>query len=319
MSRIANRHQLAAAVTVLATALVLLIHVPAAPAAPPPPIAVPDDGLNTLWSAYGDQGGHWTGGDRTASVPLPDGRVAWLFSDSYLGTINQDHSRPASTPMVHNAIVVESGGSLGPTLLGGVLGAPRSLVEDPASALTYWVGDGVVEGATLKVLYNLVEQTGGGPLDVQARGTALATFSLPDLRLTELRTLPLGTSIAWGSELLDEGGYTYIYGSEHNADGPKFAHLARVAKGSLGGAWQFVTSSGSSPRTVTVSPRPPIRYRLQRISPCHRRRADSAPQHDRTGRSTWPGTRRVRSRGSSSISETPPMTRTARSCAGSCR
>jgi hypothetical protein len=80
----------------------------------------PAGDLDALWNAYGDQGGHWTGGDRTASVPLPDGRTAWLFSDTFLGSVNSDHSRPADSPMVHNTLVVQNAnGSLGTTLHGG--------------------------------------------------------------------------------------------------------------------------------------------------------------------------------------------------------
>ena len=37
---------------------------------------------------------------RDNPVPLPDGRVAWLYSDTFLGTVNPDHSRPAHTPLV---------------------------------------------------------------------------------------------------------------------------------------------------------------------------------------------------------------------------
>src|SRR5215470_17301090 len=76
-----------------------------------------DAALDSMWNAYGDQGGHWTGGDTTDSIALPDGRIAWLFSDTFLGTVNPDHSRPQNTPMVHNSIVVQQGSTL-TTLVG---------------------------------------------------------------------------------------------------------------------------------------------------------------------------------------------------------
>ncbi|MFJ8957855.1 cutinase family protein [Lentzea sp. NPDC102401] len=213
--------------------------------APSDPVAVsvagpgkPSGDLNELWNTYGDQGGHWTGGDRTASVRLPDGRTAWLFSDTFLGTVNPDHSRPANTPMPRNTLVVQNAnGSLGTTLHGGTTQAPRSLVEVDGSSTVYWVGDGIVEGGALKVLYNRYETTGGGGLDVQTAGTSLATFSLPDLRLTELRALPLSANVAWGSEIVTDGGFTYVYGSEDVTDGPKAAKVARTT--SVGGTWEF--------------------------------------------------------------------------------
>ncbi|MDX8031409.1 DUF5005 domain-containing protein [Lentzea sp. BCCO 10_0856] len=206
----------------------------------------PHGDLNQLWNAYGDQGGHWTGGDRTASVPLPDGRTAWLFSDTFLGTVNPDHSRPANSPMPRNTLVVQNAnGSLGTTLHGGTPEAPRALVEQSGSSLIHWVGDGVVEGGSLRVLYNLYESTGPGGLDVRLAGTSLATFSLPGLQLTELRRLSVGATTAWGSEILVEGGHTYIYGSENNN-----VRVARSANG-VGGAWEYWTGSGWSSDELT--------------------------------------------------------------------
>src|SRR5688572_17696434 len=105
MRKVARWHRSGGRLFVLSMVLGLLWAVPsAARQAPPPPMSAAT--LNAMWTAYGDAGGHWTGGDSTVSVPLPDGRVAWLFSDTFLGTVNADHSRPANTPMVSNTLVV---------------------------------------------------------------------------------------------------------------------------------------------------------------------------------------------------------------------
>jgi hypothetical protein len=220
------------------------------------PSTGPDRALDQLWNDYGDAaGGHWTGGDRTDSVPLPDGRILWLFSDTFLGPVNPDGSRPGSAPLIHNSMVVERDGRLGPTLTGGTPAHPASLVSGPDPAMRYWVGDATVEGNQLRVLYNLLRQVGNGGLDLQPSGTALATFSLPDLKLVDVHTLPLSTNTAWGSSIMEDGGFTYIYGSEHNGSGPKYVHLARVPAGGqpgpgpakgLSGAWQFWTGHGWS-------------------------------------------------------------------------
>ncbi|WP_327581836.1 DUF4185 domain-containing protein [Nonomuraea sp. NBC_00507] len=85
----------------------------------------------------------------------------------------------------------------------------------------------------------------GTPLGFKRQGTALATFSLPDLRVTSVRQMPVSDSMTWGSALLEDGGYSYIYGSEY-AEGAKFVHLARAKAGDLGGPWEFWTGSGWS-------------------------------------------------------------------------
>ncbi|MFC3456215.1 DUF5005 domain-containing protein [Amycolatopsis speibonae] len=210
-------------------------------ASAPLPVA-PGGGLNELWNGYGDQGGHWTGGDRTVSVPLPDGRTAWLFSDTFLGRVNPDHSRPPDSPIARNTLVVQRpAGTLGETLHGGTADAPEPLIGLAGSGEHYWVGDGVVEGDVLRVLYNRYETTGPGGLDFRRTGTSLATFRLPALTPSELLVIPVSDRVAWGSELLDDGGYTYIYGAEEG-----HLKLARVPVGGLRGPWRFWTGFGWS-------------------------------------------------------------------------
>ncbi|WP_181770752.1 DUF5005 domain-containing protein [Amycolatopsis pittospori] len=216
----------------------------APPAALPPvvPDVLPASALNDLWNRYGDRGGHWTGGDRTVSVPLPDGRTAWLFSDTFLGTVNPDHSRPADSPIARNTLVVQRpDGTLGETLHGGSADDPKSLVGLPGSAEHYWVGDGVVEGDVLRVLYNRYATTGSGGLDFRSTGTSLATFPLSSLTPSEVLLIPVSDRVAWGSELLEDGGYTYIYGAEQG-----HLRLARVPTGGFRGPWRFWTGFGWS-------------------------------------------------------------------------
>jgi len=97
--------------------------------------------VSSMFAAYGDAGGHWTGGDGTVSVALPDGRVAWLFSDTFLGTVNSDGSRPPTTPMVQNSLVVQDGTGLTDTRHGGTPTLPEPLVKPIAAGQFVWVGD----------------------------------------------------------------------------------------------------------------------------------------------------------------------------------
>ncbi|MFC5818593.1 phospholipase A2 [Nonomuraea harbinensis] len=210
-------------------------------AAPMTPAALTD-----MWAGYGDAGGHWTGGDSTVTVPLPDGRIAWLFSDTFLGTVNPDHSRPRDTPMVNNTLVVQNGTNLGPTLHGGTASAPTALVRPSSGSDFYWLGDATVEGNTLKVVYGSYTATGDGtPLGFRLTGNVLATFALPGLTLSSVKVLPVSGKIGWGSSILEDGVHTYIYGSESSGS-LKFTHVARVTAGNLSGAWEYWTGSAWS-------------------------------------------------------------------------
>ncbi|MFD2764296.1 fibronectin type III domain-containing protein [Micromonospora eburnea] len=252
--RFRRRGGIARLALVVPLTLALLVSPATVARAAPPPGGMSAAQLTAAFAGYGDTSGRWNGGDSTASVELPDGRVAWLFSDTFVGPVNADGSRPPFQPMIHNSMVVQDGDALTETLTGGTAEEPRSLVGgehdgDPAEA-GHWVADGTVEGTTLRVLYNHYRRTGTHPLDVKLSGTSLASFDLPDLTLRSLTPLPLSDRIAWGSAILEDGDTTYVYGTSLlNDAGPvKSVYLAKVAAGQLAGAWQFWTGAGWSER-----------------------------------------------------------------------
>ncbi|MEH1058982.1 fibronectin type III domain-containing protein [Micromonospora sp. CPCC 206171] len=220
----------------------------ATPTGAPRPVAgsgLSADRLTALFDSYGDTSGRWTGADRTTSVRLPDGRLLWLFSDTFLGPVNPDGSRPRTAPFVNNSAVVQHADGLDETLHGGTPDEPRALIPAPSPGEFHWIGDAQVVGDTLQVLANRYRRTGAGPLDHTLLGTSLATFALPALTPTGVRPLPLDARISWGSSLLRDDGHTYVYGTEA-AGQSKFAHLARVRGDDLGGPWEFWTGGGWS-------------------------------------------------------------------------
>ena len=236
-------------VIVLAT-LLAFVHPPLAHA---DAVATPDSTLNSMWNTYGNAGGHWTGGDSTVSVPLPDGRIAWLFSDTFLGTVNSDYSRPSDTPFIHNSMVVQNGSTL-TTITGGTASAPTSLVQAQTNSSSDWdwVDDGFVSNNQLEVFYTQYEKTGNSSLSFQQVATAIATFSLPGLSLQSVTQLNVGATLTWGAGVLVQSSYTYIYGME-NVNGNRFLHVARVPSGQVlmagsnpTSAWQFWTGSAWS-------------------------------------------------------------------------
>lgn len=221
------------------------------------------------WSGTG--GRQWTGGDSTYSVPLPDGRTVWMFSDTFLsptydcGSPEEPcHQRSWSSPLVNNSFVVEEAGGLTTTLHGGTGASPTALIRPPVPhdlRSFYWMGDGVVEGGELRVFVRRFPVM--GTLPPTAEAVDIATFSLPDLRLVRIdegigaggvrpwafvppsRELPV--PVTWGAAILEDADFTYIYGTEEY---PLFKHLhvARVARGQLLTApWEHFDGTGWSP------------------------------------------------------------------------
>lgn len=213
----------------------------------------PDTHLQDLFDRYGDTAHGWTGADSTYSAPLPDGRDAWLFSDTFLGRVNADGSRPGDVPFIHNSMVVQAGNGLR-TVTGGTPGHPESLVgptpttppTDPSGQNPdwYWIGGGITEGDHLRVFAMHYVSTGSAQFDFKWDSTAIASFHLPDLAPEGLMPTHGAGGVTWGSWIVRDGGVTYIYGVE-DLGAHKYAHLAR-ATGGLLGPWQFWTGSGWS-------------------------------------------------------------------------
>ncbi|MFD9931688.1 DUF4185 domain-containing protein [Streptomyces massasporeus] len=236
-----------------------------------------DDGLTAEFARYGDDAGRtddWTGGDGTHSVRLPDGRVLWLFSDTYLGRVygppnphGESHAwRDAGTPLVRNSAVLMRDGRLDTTL-------PAPLFADPAPNQWRWPVAARVEprspGSSEQVVRVLlwVRTAGQAPwIYGVPTATEVATLSLPDLRLESI-TEVLGQQLVpdpsrrvlFGTTLVEEDGWTYVFGGDDGravSRPASHAYAARVPEGALGdpSAWQYWSGSawvpGARPRPV---------------------------------------------------------------------
>ncbi len=187
-----------------------------------------------------------TGADGFYSVPLPDGRVVWIFGDSFLGTVNPDGSRERRSPVfIRNAFAVQDEDSLR-SLYQVIDGWESSLVipheakkgtEFSEDSLWYWPGDGFVENGKLKVFMTAFYQAEEGNWGFRWTGANLATFSLPDLDLEKIDHFdyPNDAEVHWGHAVCDDDlDYTYIYGA-----GDKFPYVARAPKGNILKPWEF--------------------------------------------------------------------------------
>ncbi|MGK5741213.1 hypothetical protein [Micromonospora sp. URMC 103] len=213
--------------------------------------ARPAVGLQQKWAHFGDRAGagEWAGGDGTYSTPLPDGRTAWLFNDTFVGPVGPGRGITPQAP-VHNTIVTAHGGSGRPseTVVRGTAENPLPIVGPAGTDEPwYWNGDGIVDDGKLYVFEFQQRAAGEGHFGFEWIGTDLATLSLPDLRLRAVTPTYDGHGIQWGVELLRAGDYIYIYGVGSTQWPGKQAHVARARVGHLDDAWEFYTGSGWSP------------------------------------------------------------------------
>ncbi|MEV7993019.1 DUF4185 domain-containing protein [Streptomyces sp. NPDC086077] len=224
------------------------------------------DTLTGEFARYGDDAGRtddWTGGDGTHSLRLPDGRVLWLFSDTFLGPVHPPPNpsgesyawRDTTTPMVRNSAVVMSGGRLRTTL-------PAPLFPEPAGGQWRWPVAARVEprspGGAERVVRVLLWTRAAGqapwiygvPL-----ATEVATLSLPGLRVESItkvfdqQAVPdPSRRVLFGTTLVARDGWSYVFGGD---DGQAVsrpvssAYVARVPDGGLAdpAAWEYWNGS----------------------------------------------------------------------------
>jgi len=208
-----------------------------------PPQAFADLALDNVFAQ--ELGPGWIGGDSTYSTELPDGRVAFVFADTFIGTA-QPSGVPMFTGLVHSSELV---GTL-PHLksdYGGTYSAPQALIPDtfdPAgiweSLATYVLGDS-------QMIF--VNEYKGPPGILTLRytgrsGVAVMTVHSGGLpQLSSVTLLPEDPVTTWGSSTLTSGGYRYVFGAVIN--GPHFSttgmKVARVPiKQSLDvGLWTY--------------------------------------------------------------------------------
>ncbi|MFF4269310.1 DUF4185 domain-containing protein [Streptomyces sp. NPDC001536] len=236
-----------------------------------------DDRLTGEFARYGDdatRADDWTGGDGTHSVRLPDGRVLWLFSDTYLGQVYAPPNpvgesfawRDTTAPLVRNSAVLMRDGRLETTL-------PAPLFPDPAPNQWRWPVAARVEprapGSDEQVVRVLlwVRTAGAAPwIYGMPTATEVATLSLPDLRVESITKVfdqqlvpDASRRVLFGTTLIEEDGWTYVFGGDDGQAASRpvsSAYVARVPEGRLGepAAWQYwngsTWASGGRPAPV---------------------------------------------------------------------
>ncbi|MFI7105755.1 DUF4185 domain-containing protein [Nonomuraea sp. NPDC050227] len=212
-----------------------------------------DARLTSLFTSYGNDNSRlddWTGADGTYSLRLPNGRELWVFSDTFLGQVNADGSRPpvveegGSTVFLNNSFAVERDGRLS-TVHDGTAAKPEAVMPPRDDKHWFWAGDATLAGGLVEVTYQEYERFGPGAWDWRWHRNVVARFAPGRLdQPVSVHDLPSGHGVSWASGLLKDGGYTYVYGVE-DLGSAKYMHLARVRGQSLLGAWEFRTADGS--------------------------------------------------------------------------
>lgn len=197
--------------------------------------------------------GGWTAGDATISVPLPDGRVIWLFGDSYTQAVNISYNTLPCLFQVRNCFMVQD--SLNPASFKTILDTTMTGVNmttfklRPNDTSLFWPGHGYVHNDTVYVFQERYKSS-----DLDYEGCYVARMTYPDLH--QLPMLPVqqaGTDHIFGRAVLVDsaGGWIYIYGNRVNWIVWEPV-LARCPIGNPFQPWEFYTGSGWSVNPVAL-------------------------------------------------------------------
>lgn len=212
-------------------------------------------GWQRMWDS---QSGTWAGGDGASSTRLPDGRLVWLFGDTFVGGVDAAGRRAPGTRLVRNSVAVTNG-----TCIDVLPTAHDALPGRAGSWL--WPTHAVVTGSTgsqtrVEVFAQRVSRTGTRPWDFHRSGTAVvsvtvATHGAPVV--SAVRDLP-SSEVLWGAAVLTEGATTWVYGTRTSSQPLVFGRdllLAHAPTATVGDVrtWTYRTSRGWSSRASSAA------------------------------------------------------------------
>lgn len=184
----------------------------------------------------------WIGGDSTYSARLPDGRLVFVFSDTFIGTA-EESGKASIIGMPRNSLLVGSLDALA-SVYSGTQEAPQSLIPAREGGKWFWAFATYVENNNLLVFVN--EFDAGNVFGRFTGKSGIAVIDVPKGKTPQynrVTLLPDDMHTAWGRAVLSEKGYRYVYGIAMNPASDAFSgmKIARIpdGKSTQMGQWQY--------------------------------------------------------------------------------
>ncbi|HEU5047707.1 MAG TPA: hypothetical protein VFT64_07680 [Rickettsiales bacterium] len=197
--------------------------------------AVADTELNSIFAHQYGPG--WIGGDSTYSTLLPDGRVAFSFSDSFIGTAKPDGTASLAG-MLHNTELVGKLPKLA-SYYGGSYAKPEALIPNAHRGKWFWTFATYYENGSQLIFIN--EFDNQNPFGNFTGISGIAGMQVSKDSAPHLSKLTLQPSrVMWGMATVQDDAYHYIYGRAMDATFGKMK-LARVplGKSDIFSVWEY--------------------------------------------------------------------------------
>ncbi|HEY1651020.1 MAG TPA: hypothetical protein VGG09_03980 [Acidimicrobiales bacterium] len=213
------------------------------------PTVAPDPSLS---ADFADQRGPgWVGGDATYSTELPDGRIAFAFSDTLIG-MQSVSGAAALTGVARNSELVGPNPASLSSDFGGSYADPAALVADANASDNWEVASTYVENGAQLIFLNEYAPIAGTTFEAFSGISAIAVMSVTgnDLpTLASLVHLPTDADTSWGTATFAQDGYHYVYGlTETETSSSSTVQGMKVARVPVGetidtAAWTYWSGS----------------------------------------------------------------------------
>lgn len=243
------------------------------------------------WDAIFNRADGWTGADAMYSVDLGDGRVLWLFADTWIGRVEGNKHQVGST-LVNNSLAMHEMPNKGGDppkpedvrFLWGPndgKGKPTAWIRPADESHWYWLADGIAttsesgQPRLYVFLWRLKRAGKPGVWDFQSAGGALAAidnprddwstwriqqFDNPHAAVPSRSGSKPEDAIGWGAEVLlhkDEAGKTFalVYGARKSGWGNELL-VARAPSSRIEAfdQWEFLAKGSWSKEMADASP-----------------------------------------------------------------
>lgn len=191
----------------------------------------------------------WTAGDVATSIALSDGRVLWLFGDSY---VDQFEEKTGSLPCLfdaRNAVLVQcTNDPWHPRTLVNSNSGDKSFFHPPKisagePSVWFWPAAGFQKGDTVYIHLSELQSTPqGGMWGFKTIGQYWAKLSFSDLNVMGYKELPAFNGISFGCGFVkdENDGLIYAFGQKQRFTASD-VFVARFPANNPEGPWTFWT------------------------------------------------------------------------------
>jgi hypothetical protein len=209
----------------------------------------PDVQGDSTFDKYFTRYSGWNSGDGAQSIPLPDGRVVWLFGDSFIGNVNPNRSLvPGQYTVVHNAMMVQTGASF-VTYCGGTATNATALFTPANPNNFYWTMHGVCDNGKLYVF--LMELGTDAQGNLVHEDNKMVVMDTSTFKTEKVINIPYYNQVSWGQRwYTNADGYNYGFGVA-TVGWNTVIYISRASTGHMEDMWEFYAGNNTWVRDIT--------------------------------------------------------------------